>query len=258
MCYTVTHMKKSTVKENLIEEFFRTEIENYSEPQRRGTSRGDPIGFSKVKYSASLFSLTDKDLKEVARSLSVSYGLLRKWRTEDQFKKMVNKHVEKFSVIFYRHILELVIEDRKRQEEFLSKPLEEIASSQLPQVSRENRHRRISSYLSYSPILQKKIGQIFLKINEGKTETLLKMGVIRNEDEMPLLMLGAASFVEWIGDLSRKLEGRSKNPDEEKLALEITKMSRESLYAMAQEIIMKREITDEDRKQLLYVCKLMQ
>jgi len=67
-------------------------MENYQEPTRAGTPKGDPIGFSRKKKWAALWMiLYNRDsglgLKEIAKIAGVPPGVLRVWRTEGAFKK---------------------------------------------------------------------------------------------------------------------------------------------------------------------------
>jgi len=81
--------------------FINSKLKEYVEPTRTGTPKGEAVGFSLTKYQATLFtlreSLLDKeDLKEQARKLGISYGLLRKWRSEQSFKDLVSQHAKEF------------------------------------------------------------------------------------------------------------------------------------------------------------------
>jgi hypothetical protein len=70
--------------------------QRYIEPQRRGTPRGDSIGFSSAKYRAALLTMTRLSLRDAARAAGVSYGVLAKWKTEDDFMKVVDAHIWEF------------------------------------------------------------------------------------------------------------------------------------------------------------------
>jgi hypothetical protein len=79
--------------------YYKTEDpkSRYREPTRRGTLKGDKIGFTKRKYYASiLVALTNWTLKDIAEKSEVSYGLLRKWKTEDDFKAEIETHQREF------------------------------------------------------------------------------------------------------------------------------------------------------------------
>jgi hypothetical protein len=84
----------------LLLRFLREKEMNYDEPTRRGTPRGEPIGMSLKKYRATLDSLTSIDLIAMSKKLGVSYGLLRKWRTEPGFKKQIEDLIQEFAPLF--------------------------------------------------------------------------------------------------------------------------------------------------------------
>ena len=70
-------------------------MEVYTEPTRFGTPKGDPIGFSAEKQKAALlmvlYSPTALSLKEIAAVAKVSEGVLRVWRTRDDFQRVEKK-----------------------------------------------------------------------------------------------------------------------------------------------------------------------
>ncbi len=68
--------------------------DSYVEPSRQGTPKGDPIGFGKQKYLASLLKLTSSKDKEIATNVGVSFGVMRNWSSEEEFKKLVENHVD--------------------------------------------------------------------------------------------------------------------------------------------------------------------
>jgi len=75
-------------------------MENYQEPTRAGTPKGDPIGFSwKKKQAALLMILYNPDsglgLKQIAKIADVPPGVLRVWRTEADFKMAESKACNK-------------------------------------------------------------------------------------------------------------------------------------------------------------------
>jgi len=58
----------------------------YEQPTRAGTPRGEKIGFSWNKYHAAMMvGITNLKLKDIAKGIGISYGLLRKWKTEPEF-----------------------------------------------------------------------------------------------------------------------------------------------------------------------------
>ena len=81
---------------SLLTDYINSSSKNYLEPERRGTPKGEPIGTSRGKYIAALNSLYLSDLKIISSRSNVSYALLRKWRTEDSFKSLIQMHESTF------------------------------------------------------------------------------------------------------------------------------------------------------------------
>jgi hypothetical protein len=86
----------------LFARFMAGKLNAYVEPAKKGTPKGDPVGFSLAKYKATLFALRERvlpdtaDLVTQAKELGVSYGVLRKWRSEQKFKELVSQHEREF------------------------------------------------------------------------------------------------------------------------------------------------------------------
>lgn len=95
----------------LLLRFIKEKAKNYSEPARKGTPRGEVIGFSLQKYLANLYMLTSLDLKLLGQRLAISYGLLRKWRAEPLFKNQIEENAREFAAIFIDHLLEKWIKE---------------------------------------------------------------------------------------------------------------------------------------------------
>lgn len=81
----------------ILTEFITKKINTYKEPQRKGTPKGKPVGFSKLKYAATLFMLLKYNQKKIAQMLGISFGLLRKWNTEEPFVKQVMAHCQELT-----------------------------------------------------------------------------------------------------------------------------------------------------------------
>ena len=82
----------------------REVLSNYQEPQRKGTPKGEPIGFSKKKLEVVLFlasGLPYENKIKLAESLGVKYGVLRKWASERRVKEHVQKYGSDFESAFY-------------------------------------------------------------------------------------------------------------------------------------------------------------
>jgi hypothetical protein len=91
------------LSEKLLARFIEDKLANYVEPTKKGTPKGEPVGFSRTKYKATLYTLRQRVLSDgegleaQASKLNVSYGLLRKWRSEERFVDLVSQHEKEFS-----------------------------------------------------------------------------------------------------------------------------------------------------------------
>jgi len=67
-------------------EFVNKKYNAYREPYRIGVPKGSKIGFSKEKYLMVLLSLTNISLKDQSKLSNTSYGTIRVWNTQIDFK----------------------------------------------------------------------------------------------------------------------------------------------------------------------------
>ena len=95
------------LSDTLLKEFIGSKLDEYDEPKREGTPKGDAIGFSRKKYCASLTSLYNIGNKQIAGLCKSTDGTVRVWKTQDDFKEMVQKHQEEFAEIFVKHLIEI-------------------------------------------------------------------------------------------------------------------------------------------------------
>ncbi len=98
---TGTKRKKDDDR-SLLEVFIDVHIKSYNPPERKGKKRGEPIGIPLHKYKASLLYLTVDGQKGIAKGAKVSYGLLRKWMTEQKFRNLIKENKKEFIDHFLR------------------------------------------------------------------------------------------------------------------------------------------------------------
>jgi hypothetical protein len=122
----------SNEKFTLLDSFFKEKILEYDEPQRKGTPRGEPIGFSAKKYYAALMMLKKFPLKDLAGMINVSYGLLRKWRTEDKFIEQIEKNETDFTLRVFKHLVKRGEKQKKLRDDYFNKSVEYIAATYPP------------------------------------------------------------------------------------------------------------------------------
>lgn len=102
-------MKKKIIEvgPELFQAFVEKQLAEYKEPQRKGVAKGEPIGMSKKKYEISLAMLTVLPHKVISDSTGVSASLIRKWRTEDVFRKQIEQNERHFAAYVINAILRL-------------------------------------------------------------------------------------------------------------------------------------------------------
>jgi hypothetical protein len=92
---------------NLLRNFIKDRMHAYQEPTREGTARGEAVGFSRDKYRAALLSaLTGLSQKSIADELGISYGVIRKWHVESDFKDLTSSNLREFNLFFWARIRE--------------------------------------------------------------------------------------------------------------------------------------------------------
>ncbi len=74
----------------LLKEFFTINSDTFVEPERKGVTRGDPIGYPFKKQRANLLMVTDLDLMTIAEITENSYKVIRKWRVDQNFMKRID------------------------------------------------------------------------------------------------------------------------------------------------------------------------
>ena len=114
-------ISEDSKSKGLLSEFINSSYKRYSEPQKLGVPKGDPIGYTTAKNGAVLLNLTSLSIKEQAEVLQTSYGVLRKWRTENEFI-VKSKRVESEFLVYYQNELInnsiIEIKDKKRLRSF--------------------------------------------------------------------------------------------------------------------------------------------
>lgn len=76
--------------------------------------------YSCKKYTACLLMITNMSLTDISRFAGVSYGLLRKWRTETPFKQMMNKHKEEYLALFNIFITDMLRTPYQKEDAIIS------------------------------------------------------------------------------------------------------------------------------------------
>ena len=161
--------------EGLLWRFIMEKLHSYTPPTRKGTPRGETVGYPRVKYLAVLLvALMGATLREIAEDeeLNVSYELLRKWATESEFKELGLKFREEFTERFIQQMRAHYEENNRRWNENGDGEVEKVISN--PDTD-ERRQKDLEEFglqdnRLYSPDLLTDIySRIKPEISEGGT-----------------------------------------------------------------------------------------
>ena len=127
--------KKDSHQSTFLDKFIIEKIKQYREPQRKGTPRGVEIGLSLRKYSAAGWSLKNISLKELAEKVGVSYGLLRKWKTEKAFKEQIAELQSEFITHLSKHLRARGEKQFYLDQDYIAKPVEYLTENGPPRLT---------------------------------------------------------------------------------------------------------------------------
>jgi hypothetical protein len=222
----------------VLEKFIHEKASHYKEPERKGTPRGKPIGFSRVKYLSSLYMMTNLKQKNIAKKVGVSYGLLRKWNTHKDFKDLVNKHCEEFAELFTAHI-KGKHEKRKADGEFLPENIRHTKEIKPP----ENFFAELRDSQFYGGLLIKKISSAI-------------GSAIKNPDDVSLvytIILALEHLLVYsVGEYQQSLWGLNILKNEHIKGVKLGLLDR------AKEIIHKPNVTKKDKELVVSILSVLE
>jgi hypothetical protein len=170
-------------------EFIKKKEMQYVIPQRKGTAKGEPIGFSKAKYEVCLRLLYRIKLKEIASIFNISYGVLRRWAIDEDFKQAVQQARDEFGEHFVNILKQkLEIWHQDNHDIYSFSPRRDIFFIPFQQID----SAVFSDYQDYDPLLREMI--------ENKIITLLNQ---------PLM----SRFILVVINLFKTLEQGKKGPE---------------------------------------------
>lgn len=222
----------------LLGRFVQEKTQQYIEPLREGTPRGEPIGLSAVKYGASLYGLTNIKQKEIAERLDISHGLLRKWHTEEPFKAMIDKHCREFAEVFIRNMRDRIKLREALNKNFLAQPLQEIASQEFSSLG----YYEISDAGDYSDLADLNISNS-LEIEVNKAIAVNDISLLIEI----FAMIDALRFFRGENESGKSAENRKQ----------IMNRFLKVFIRKSIEILLKPNIDENDKKDLLLTLKLM-
>jgi hypothetical protein len=222
------HTLKDKTPKTLLGLFFVQKVMEYVEPQREGTARGDAIGFSSQKHGACLsLALYNVKLKRVAEEWGVSYGLLRNWHGEDEFKKMMKRHRREFVAVWIDWLKLRDAENESLWKEALSRPVSDTAYGDNVCLG----YREFSDFDEWNETLQVDIALTFC--------ALVKI------NQYPLQLMG---FSQYLGP---------ESPELLKAKSEARKVHKRRLFEDIKEILLKPDLDNRDRNQILLGASIL-
>jgi len=229
---------KKEANGTLLSRFISEKIQRYFEPSRQGTPKGTDIGFSGKKYGATLYSLTNVTQKEIASRLEVSHGLLRKWHTEDAFKKMIETHCRDFAEVFMQNIQDRINRRKTLNDVHLAQTLPDIASQDMPSLDYEE----ISDAGSYSNKAFSYIAKALF------TET--EKAIANNDTSLQLELYCMVDVLRFFcGYIKPKpLQGKE---------MLLSNILLKSIIESSVKILLKPNLDEDDKKELLITMKLV-
>jgi hypothetical protein len=228
----------------LLGKFLVQRISNFQEAVRKGTPKGEPIGFFRDKYFASLLMITSYRQKQIAKIVGVSHGLLRNWNTQKDFKKMVEKHCLDFALLFSKRMEKRIEESDKEYEKFLEKPIGEIAESKPPFLD----YNEFSDARDYGDLLL----SIILKTCKGKIsemwENVENMDAVKKMSTVRYLM-------EWMGVVHamKSFEGISESEAFKKQIEELRREFLKFIIELSKALLLEPSMTVKGKKMLISV-----
>jgi hypothetical protein len=150
-------------RETFLSKFLNERMQLHENPSKKGTPRGEPIGFSMKKLAATLMMLTSFKQKDIAKILQVPFGTLRNWNSEKTFSDLGYKIANEFSHILVAHVLEKVAEGKTEEMDFTelldksiySEILKRFVDFDITGLWSDGKTELVSIFFTYKIILNK-------------------------------------------------------------------------------------------------------
>jgi len=217
----------------LLSEFINTKINAYQEPVREGTPKGEAIGFSRKKYVANLFMMTNLTQKEIAKKSGVSFGSLRNCNMQEPFKKMLEKNCLEFAAIVFHRICLKTSRDIEILDNYIEgltddEPADHIDMRLWSEVKDINNYGR-----KLKQTIESTINQIIRKLS-GSTLN---------------------AYEQIFGRFFRLLRNENYQPSKDEIKLEraLSKLRAET----ALKILEREKLTKKQRRQISEIIKLL-
>ncbi len=104
--------------QTILNQFIRDQLEAHQEPVREGKQPGEKKGFPRHKLEAAVMMMTSMELKDICSHVDISYSLLTKWRTEDDFKNKIEELTRDLSKIIFDYFIEQLRGEGNKKQSF--------------------------------------------------------------------------------------------------------------------------------------------
>lgn len=230
----MTHKKEEYIlgaKNSFLMKFFNDKISNYIEPERKGTPKGQDIGFSLQAYAASLLMLTNNTQEHIAKLLKIPVGTLRKWNMKESFFDLQVKHAQEFVALVDKHARCKYL----KYSHSYHKYLDGRTNSHLPEPTWEE----FDDTYNYGDILREEVVEHF-----DKTVEHLKKNTTDNDTHYYLWGFLYRFLIEVVG-ISKS--ARSKENNLKALIRDIKVMVRNAKSILSK----KRQLNKSDKRHLV-------
>jgi hypothetical protein len=199
----------------MLDRFIKDQLEKYLEPERQGTPRGEPIGFSKSKIHACLLTgLTNLSLKQISEKINVAFELIRSWRVGEEFQKKEEIFRQVFRDLYISKFLQTINGERKSGYKELEDDFKLLNPRLMDQVL-----LRVPDSFEYSGLCDK-LRKIFIEANKDKRKRDTRSIKAWEKDEVRLEKDGFKVLIKIIED-------PHADPAKRKRAIDILKSSTE-------------------------------
>lgn len=161
---------------SLLKEYIQKTIKGYKAPADKSQiPRGEKLPFTQEKYTASVYvALTRNSLKRVSELAKVPYETVRRWHTEEEFKKRFDEHLQGFRLVFRKYIKELEVGFSKEEQKFRKKTAEEMTVDALPTLD----IKEMLDASTYSVSLESLIIQEVLELSSDTESFLFQVSLL--------------------------------------------------------------------------------
>ena len=236
---------------SLMDAFVIQKTRTYQEPQRKGTARGRPKAFSTPKFSAAVYCLKRTPLREVASAVPVSYGLLRKWRTEERFLSLLSTLSTEFvDQVVMRHLRRRAEVQSGLDTAYTDGTIAEVAETPPPQLGWRD-FRDLSLYSQdVLGLLAERLRNIHNGLMNGSGQGNSEADIRRRPGDL-YMALQCEGLLALVGAHLRSLKKDPRKP--ENPVSSCGEARREAEYERSVAVLVDGSLAQNERKRMIVV-----